>query len=71
MLLLDVRVRMRLVQPLFFFAQPVLGPMLLQTCASSAHVLDSDGQSSVPVGQVLCPQSFAVFECPMILILTP
>ena len=39
--------------------------LLLLTCS------DSDGQAAVLVGQVLCPQSFAVFECPMILILTP
>ena len=41
-------------------AQPVLGPMLLRFLCS--RVVDSGGQPSVLVGQVLCPQSLAVFR---------
>ena len=47
--------------PAALVAQPVLGPMLLQVCASRYLLTCSDSD-----GQDLCPQSVAVFECPMI-----
>ena len=49
----------------------VFGLRCVRSLPGLLMLSDSDGQTSVLVGQVLCPQSFAVFECPMILNLTP